>query len=142
MKGVLKEFTDFINRGNVVDLAIAVIIGIAFGKIITSFVVDILTPLIGIIAGGINFSSLAVVIGKQQGKEVVLAYGKFLQTSFDFLLTAVALFLVIKLLAQHEKWRTAKLRKDQTSSEDKPAEVKEEVLLLREIRDNLKNRSL
>jgi len=142
MKGVLKEFTDFLNRGNVVDLAIAVIIGIAFGKIITSFVVDIMTPLIGIIAGGINLSSLAVVIGKQQGKEVVLAYGKFLQTSFDFLLTAVALFLVIKLLAQHERWRTAKLRKDQTSSEDKPAEVKEEVLLLREIRDNLKNRSL
>jgi large conductance mechanosensitive channel len=135
---ILKEFTDFINRGNVIDLAVGVIIGAAFGKIVSSLVADIITPLLGIIVGGVNLSKLAVVIGEQQGKEVVLSYGKFLQSGFDFLVTAAALFFIIRLVNHFERLRKIQLKKDQEAAEAAPVSIPEEIMLLREIRDSLK----
>ncbi len=88
---MLKEFKEFVMRGNVLDLAIAVIIGGAFGKIITSLVGDIIMPLIGLIIGGIDFSGLAFTIGSATVK-----YGAFIQTVLDFLLVAFTIFIIIK----------------------------------------------
>jgi large conductance mechanosensitive channel len=88
---VIKEFREFIMRGNVLDLAVAVIIGAAFGAIITSLVNDIIMPLIGILMGGIDFSGLAVQVGS-----ATITYGNFIQAIINFLIIALALFLVIK----------------------------------------------
>lgn len=90
---MLKEFRDFINRGNVVDLAVAVIIGGAFGAIINSIVKDLLMPLIGIILGGIDFASLSVKVGS-----AVLTYGNFIQALINFLAIAFVLFLIVRSL--------------------------------------------
>lgn len=119
---MLKEFRDFINRGNVIDLAVAVVLGTAFNQIVTSFVADILTPLIGIILGGINLGGLSVTIGQAQ-----LNYGNVIQATINFLLTALALFLIVKA---YNRFRA--------KEEEKPAEPAEDVLLLREIRDLLR----
>lgn len=107
------------------DLAVAVVIGAAFGRIVSSLVENIITPVIGLLMGGVNFSGLSVNVG-----EAVIAYGVFLQSVFDFIIVAFAIFIAIKLLS--------KLQKQKEKEESKPAETKEEVLLLREIRDNLK----
>jgi len=88
---MLKEFREFVMRGNVLDLAVAVIIGAAFGKIITSLVNDILTPLIGLVLGGINFSGLAFQVG-----EAVVTYGNFIQAIIDFLIVALVIFLIVR----------------------------------------------
>lgn len=88
---MLKEFRDFVMRGNVLELAIAVIIGAAFGKIITSLVNDILTPLIGLAMGGVNFSGLAFQVG-----DAAVTYGNFIQAIIDFLIVALIIFLIIK----------------------------------------------
>jgi large conductance mechanosensitive channel len=88
---MLKEFREFVMRGNVLDLAVAVIIGAAFGKIITSLVNDILTPLIGLVMGGVNFGGLAFQVG-----EAVLTYGNFIQAIIDFLIVALVIFLIVK----------------------------------------------
>ncbi|NOY98698.1 MAG: large conductance mechanosensitive channel protein MscL [Chloroflexi bacterium] len=88
---MLKEFREFVMRGNVLDLAVAVIIGGAFGKIIGSLVNDILMPLIGLAMGGIDFSGLSITIG-----EAVIAYGAFIQTVVDFLIIAFVIFLIVK----------------------------------------------
>lgn len=88
---MLKEFKEFIMRGNVLDLAVAVIIGVAFGRIITSLVNDILTPLIGLLLGGVNFSGLA-----WQFREAVVTYGNFIQAIIDFLIIALVIFLIVK----------------------------------------------
>jgi large conductance mechanosensitive channel len=91
------EFKEFAMKGNVVDLAVGVIIGAAFGKIVSSLVGDIVMPALGRMIGGINFSDLAVSLGKDPtGKEVLVKYGAFLQTIFDFLIIAVVLFIAIK----------------------------------------------
>lgn len=90
---MLKEFRDFINRGNVVDLAVAVIIGGAFGAIINSIVKDLLMPLIGIILGGVDFASLSVKVGS-----AVLTYGNFIQALINFLAIAFVLFLIVRSL--------------------------------------------
>ena len=116
------EFKSFISRGNVVDMAVGVIVGTAFSKIITSLVNDILMPLIGIILGGLKFNSLTfTVLG------VKVAYGSFIQTIVDFLIISFCIFMVIKLFERFKK-------------KEKPAEVAKsaEVLLLEEIRDLLK----
>lgn len=107
------------------DLAVAVVIGAAFGRIVSSLVENIITPVIGLLMGGVNFSGLSVNVG-----EAVIAYGVFLQSVFDFIIVAFAIFIAIKLLS--------KLQKQKEKEESKPAEPKEEVVLLREIRDNLK----
>ena len=89
---MLKEFREFVMRGNVLDLAVAVIIGTAFGKIITSLVNDILTPLIGLAMGGVNFSGLAI-----QVRDAAVTYGNFIQAIIDFLIVALVIFLIVKV---------------------------------------------
>ena len=91
------EFKEFAMKGNVVDLAVGVIIGAAFGKIVSSLVGDVVMPVLGKAVGGINFSDLAINLGKDPaGKDVLIKYGAFLQTIFDFLVIAIVLFVAIK----------------------------------------------
>ena len=127
-KTVVQEFKDFIDKGSVVDLAVGVIIGTAFGKIITSLVNDLLMPAIGILLGGLHFSDLSVTIGDAQ-----IAYGSLIQNIVDFLIIAVCIFLFVKVInkAQH---------KNVTEVKDVKVEKEEDEQLkvLREIRDSLK----
>ena len=95
---MLKEFREFAMRGNVMDLAIAVIIGGAFGKIITSLVNDVLMPLIGLALGGVNFSELAIVVG-----DAVVKWGAFVQSIIDFLLVAFVIFMLVRTLNRFKK---------------------------------------
>src|SRR6185503_14140168 len=101
--GLLKEFAAFIKRGNVLDLAVAVIIAGAFGKIISSFVADILMPPIGLAIGGVNFTALKLRIGGTPETPVTINYGTFLQAAFDFLIIALVIFLVIKVINAMKK---------------------------------------
>ena len=127
---MLKEFRDFIMRGNVLDLAVAVVIGTAFTAIVSSLVGDIIMPIIGVIIGGIDFAGLSINIGS-----AVVGYGKFLQAIVNFLLIGFTMFLVIKSINSVQK-RLAKPKE-----EIPPAPVTpEDVVLLREIRDLLKQR--
>ena len=119
------EFKDFISRGNVVDMAVGVIIGGAFGKIVTSLVNDILMPLIGIILGGLNFSSLTIKIN-----DAVISYGLFIQTIVDFLIIAACIFMMIKFFEKFKKKEEEVIVKTKA----------DEVLLLEEIRDLLKKK--
>ncbi len=133
--GMVSEFKEFIARGNVVDLAVGVVIGAAFGKIVSALVDGIVMPLIGLVLGGVKFSDLAVTLREAQadaaGKEIVpallLNYGAFLQTAIDFLIVAFVIFLFLKAYNR--------VRKPAVVADPEPTE---EVLLLREIRDSLK----
>ncbi len=134
---MLKEFKEFAMKGNVMDLAIAVIIGGAFGKIVTSLVEDILMPVLGILLGRINFADLKYVITPAGADvaEAAFRYGAFIQSVIDFLIISFSIFLFIKLLTSFKKKKPAE-------EEEPPApggQGKEE-LLLAEIRDLLKNR--
>lgn len=120
-----KEFKDFISRGNVVDLAVGVIIGGAFGKIVTSIVNDVLMPLLGIVIGGVDFSNLSIKVGN-----ATVLYGNFLQNIIDFLIVSFCVFIFVKLVN--------KLMKKEEKKEEKPKKSAE-VVLLEEIRDLLKN---
>lgn len=126
---MLKEFKDFAMKGNVVDLAVGVIIGGAFGKIVSSVVSDLVMPVIGLLVGGVNFSNLALKLADgAEGKEpVLLKYGNFLQVTFDFIVVAFAIFMAIKAMNSMKKAEAAA-----------PAAPAEDVVLLREIRDALK----
>ena len=119
-----KEFKEFISKGNIFDMAVGVIIGGAFGKIVSSLVDNILMPLIGVIIGGHDFSSLSV-----QVKDATIGYGVFLQNVVDFLIVALCIFAVVKAMSKFKK------KEEEAPA---PAEPSEEVLLLREIRDSLK----
>ena len=123
---MIKEFGDFIKRGNVLDLAVAVIIGGAFGAIVTSLVNDIIMPLIGIILGGVDFTALSVQVG-----EATLTYGNFIQAIINFLAIAFVIFLLIRTIKNMEK-------KEPPAPAAPPAPSAEEKLLT-EIRDLLKN---
>ncbi len=128
---VVKEFKEFAMKGNVVDLAVGVIIGGAFGKIVSSMVDKILMPIIGVLMGGVDFSSLKAVIveaGADGKGEVAIGYGFFLQTVLDFIIVAFCLFTVIKMMNRMKKAPQASA----------PTPTPEDVLLLREIRDSLK----
>ena len=127
MKGMLTEFKAFAMKGNVVDLAVAVIVGAAFGKIVSSLVDNIVMPLIGILLGGMDFSSLTVMVG-----EATVTYGVFIQSVIDFLIIAFAIFLAIKAMQRLERKEAAK------PEEEKLAEPYEKAKLLREMRDSLK----
>lgn len=120
----IKEFKDFISRGNVIDMAVGTIIGAAFGKIVTSIVNDILMPIIGVIIGGIDFTNLSIKF-----KGATIAYGMFIQNVIDFLIVAACIFVFIKVIVSFKK-------------KEEPKEVKppkdEKVELLKEIRDLLK----
>ena len=132
---MFKEFKDFISKGNVMDLAVGVIIGAAFGKIVTSLVDDMIMPILGIILGKINFSSLKFVIAPAVGDtpEVAVLYGSFIQNIVNFLIMAFVIFLMVKLVN--------KLKKPAEVVENAIEELptKEEALLA-EIRDILKNK--
>lgn len=120
----IREFKDFISKGNVIDMAVGVIIGTAFGKIVTSIVSDILMPLIGIVIGGIDFTGLSLHVG---GAEIT--YGVFIQNVIDFLIVAVCIFAFVKVIAKFSKKEEKK----------EPEPVKDEKLeILKEIRDLLK----
>ena len=123
---MIKEFKEFISKGNVIDLAVGVIIGGAFGKIVSSLVDNILMPLIGLLLGGINFSTLSIKV-----KDAVINYGLFIQNIIDFLIIALCVFLMIKAI---NKMTSLKKKKEEPKKEEKPADVK----LLEEIRDLLK----
>lgn len=126
--GLAKEFKEFAMKGNVIDMAVGVIIGAAFGKIITSVVEDVLMPPIGKVIGNVNFTDLAINLGQApDGKEVLLKYGNFLQVSFQFLIVAFVLFLLIRTLN--------KLKRPDPAAPP-PAPPRQEVLL-QEIRDLL-----
>ena len=131
---MIKEFKDFIAKGNVMDLAVGIIIGAAFGKIVSSFVGKIVTPLIGMLVGGVNFTDLSIVLSESgaDGKPVVIGYGEFLQTVFDFIIVAFAIFMVIKGMNSMKK-------KEEAAPSAPPAPTKEEVLLT-EIRDELRKK--
>ncbi len=118
----MKEFREFAMKGNVLDLAVGVIIGAAFGKIITSLVNDMLMPALGLILGKVDFSTLAFEIG-----ETKIAYGLFLQSVLDFVIVAFCIFLLVKQVNRFKKEAPAA-----------PAEMKDEVRLLTEIRDLLR----
>lgn len=122
------EFKKFISRGNVVDMAVGVIVGGAFGKIVTSLVNDLLMPLIGVVIGGLNFSSLSFKVG-----ESVIAYGNFIQSVIDFLIISGCIFLIIKFLGNFKK-------EEVTDKVEEAPKKSDEALLLEEIRDLLKKK--
>lgn len=124
---MLKEFRDFIARGNVIDLAVAVIIGVAFGAIISSLVNDILMPLVGLVLGGIDFTSLSIQVG-----DAVVKYGNFIQAVVNFLIIAFVLFLIVRSYN--------KTQKKEEKAPPPPPEPSAEVRLLGEIRDLLRER--
>lgn len=126
-----QEFKKFAMRGNVVDLAVAVIVGGAFGKIVSSMVDDIMMPVLGMLVGGFDVSGLSVSVG-----EATIKYGKFLQTVFDFLIVSFGIFLFIQALTRA---RAAFEKEEEAKPAAPPAPSKEEVLLT-EIRDLLKER--
>lgn len=127
---VLKEFKEFVSKGNVIELAVGVIIGSAFGKIVTSIVNDIIMPLIGIIIGGIDFSGLNIKVGNS-----TITYGVFIQNVIDFLIIAVCIFLLVKFVEKISKKGESK------EENEKKEEIKkdEQIVLLEEIRDLLKD---
>ncbi len=130
--GILKEFKEFAMKGNVVDLAVAVIIGGAFKTIVSSLVKDIITPVVGVFLGGMDFKDLAVTIQESSGtiKAVTIKYGVFLQTIFDFVILAFCIFMMIKGINS--------LKKKEEEAPAEPAPTRREEVLLEEIRDLLK----
>ena len=130
---MLKEFKEFISKGNVVDLAVGVIIGGAFGKIVTSFVNDIIMPLIGVIIGGINFTNLSIKIG-----ESVIAYGSFIHNIIDFLIIAACIFAFVKFVNKLTNLNKVEVKEEPKKEEPK---VAEDIKLLTEIRDLLKKQN-
>ncbi|MDR0436883.1 MAG: large-conductance mechanosensitive channel protein MscL [Bacteroidales bacterium] len=137
--GILKEFKDFAMRGNVIDMAVGVIIGSAFGKIVSSLVADIIMPPLGVLLGGVHFSELSFVLKKpiiENGVEistaVTLNYGNFLQTTFDFLIISFCIFMFVKGLST--------LKKKSESAPAAPPAPSNEEKLLTEIRDLLKEK--
>lgn len=131
---ILKEFKAFAMKGNVVDMAVGIIIGAAFGKIVTSLVNDVIMPPIGVLVGGVNFTDLSITIKEAVGDAaaVTINYGNFIQVIFDFLIIAAAIFALVKVINSMK-------RKEEESPSAPPAPSKEEVLLS-EIRDILKSK--
>jgi large conductance mechanosensitive channel len=131
---MIKEFKEFAMKGNVVDMAVGIIIGGAFGKIISSFVNDVLMPPIGLLLGGVDFSKLALTIkpGAEGVEPVLLKYGVFINTTIDFLIIAFAIFMVIKALNS--------MKKKQVEAPSVPPPTPADILLLTEIRDLLKKK--
>lgn len=128
-KGLLSEFKDFINQGNVLDMAVGIVVGAAFTAIVTSLVGDIIMPIIGMITGGIDFTALVVTVGKAN-----IAYGKFIQAIINFLLIAFVVFMLVKAVNKMRRQNKADAEAEASEEEAPSAEV----LLLTEIRDALK----
>jgi large conductance mechanosensitive channel len=130
---MVSEFRDFAMKGNVVDMAVGIVIGGAFGKIVSSFVADVLMPPIGLLLGNVDFTDLAVTLkaAEEGGKAVLLSYGVFIQTVVDFMIIAFAIFMVVKAMNSLKK-------KEVEAPAEPPGPSKEEVLLT-EIRDALRS---
>ncbi len=136
---LLSEFKSFAMRGNVVDMAVGIIIGGAFGKIVSSLVTDVIMPPIGVLVGGVDFSDLSIKIKEATVDAagtaipaVTINYGQFIQTTIDFLIVAFAIFMMIKVMNS--------LKKKEEEKPAAPAEPSKEEVLLTEIRDLLKNK--
>lgn len=129
---MIKEFKSFIMRGNVMDMAVGIIVGAAFGKIVSSFVNDVLLPPIGLAVGGVDFTSLKIILQEAVGETpaVSINYGNFFQTVTDFIIVAFAIFMVIKVMNN--------LKKKEEAKSAAPAEPTADIKLLTEIRDLLK----
>jgi len=130
-----KEFKEFAMKGNVVDLAVGVVIGAAFGKIVTSAVTDLITPPLGYLIGGVDFTKLAITLPaiREGAEDVTINYGSFLQTVFDFIIVAFAIFIVVKVINK------AKRKQEAAPAEPAaPAPPPRQEVLLEEIRDLLK----
>jgi large conductance mechanosensitive channel len=130
--GMMQEFKEFAMKGNVVDMAVGVIIGASFGKIVSSLVVDVVMPPIGVMVGGVDFSKLAFTLQEATANspEVLITYGKFVQTVVDFTIVAAVIFIVVKGINS--------LKKKEAVAEAKQTEPPAQEILLREIRDLLK----
>lgn len=126
---MLQEFKKFAIKGNVIDMAVGLVIGVAFGKIVSSFVADIIMPPMGILMGGVDFSNLEITLKEaSEGVEAVtINYGVFINTMIDFVIIAFAIFIVVRQINKLKK-----------KEEEKPVKTSEDILLLREIRDSLK----
>jgi len=131
---MMQEFKTFAMRGNVVDMAVGIILGGAFGKIVSSFVADVIMPPIGLLIGGVNFTSLSVTMKEAVGDAaaVTLNYGKFIQSVVDFLIIAFTIFMVIKIMN--------KMKKKEEQAPASPPPPSNEETLLTEIRDLLKQK--
>ena len=131
---MIKEFKEFAVKGNVVDMAVGIIVGAAFGKIVSSFVGDVIMPPIGVLLGGVDFSNLAITIKAASGPlpAVVLGYGKFIQTVIDFTVIAFAIFIAVKAINT--------LKRKEVEAPKAPPEPPAQEVLLREIRDLLKEK--
>ncbi len=138
----IEEFRQFIMRGNVVQMAIGIVVGAAFSAIVTAFVGGIINPLIGMLVGNVDFSDLKIVIQQANvltGKEeIAIMYGMVIQKVFEFVVIAFCMFLVIKAMNRLEEARKAKEAKDAADAAAAPKEDPEDIKLLREIRDLLK----
>ncbi len=126
----MEEFKKFALKGNVLDLAVGVIIGGAFGKIVTSLVNDVIMPIIGLIVGKVNFTALEYVISTKGNEPIIVRYGEFIQSAIDFLIIAFSIFMFIKFIGS--------FKKKELEVPEKPPEPTKEELLLGEIRDILK----
>ncbi|GAA0863143.1 large-conductance mechanosensitive channel protein MscL [Paraclostridium tenue] len=137
MKNFIEEFKEFAVKGNVIDLAVGVVIGGAFSKIVTSLVNDIIMPVVGILTGGINFSEYKITLKEAIGNlpAVTLNLGNFIQTAVNFLIISFCIFLFIKLI---NKMKISNNKVEDSSSKEKSSS--EEVLLLRDIKDLLKKK--
>ena len=136
--GLIKEFKEFAVKGNVIDMAVGIIIGAALGKIVSSFVGDVVMPPLGVLIGGVDFSDLAIVLrdavpaaeGVPAREAVVLSYGRFIQTIIDFVIIAFAIFMGLKVINR--------LKREKEAEPEAPAAPSNEEVLLTEIRDLLK----
>ena len=130
--GFISEFKEFAVKGNVIDMAVGVVIGGAFGKIVTSLVGDVIMPVVGVITGGVHFSDLKVILKEAVGETpaVSINYGAFIQNIIDFTIIAFCIFVAIKAIN--------KLKREKPAEPEAPAEPSEDIVLLREIRDSLK----
>ncbi len=131
---MLKEFKEFISRGNVLDLAVGVIVGAAFSNIVTSLVNNIFTPILGVFFGGIDFSSLKFTIG-----DASIMYGSFIQSVIDFLITAICIFIIVKIVNKINNDLHKLTKKEEEDKKEEEPVVSEDIKLLTEIRDLLKN---
>lgn len=137
----IKEFKEFASKGNVLDLAVGVIIGAAFGKIVSAAVNDLIMPLVGLFVGGVNFKNIKIILknavtdanGKIIAEAVTINVGNFLQAVFDFLMVALIVFLIIKSLN--------KLKRKEVAKEEEPKEPSNQEKILEEIRDILKSKN-
>lgn len=129
IKNFVDEFKKFAMRGNAIDLAVGIVIGAAFQKIVTSLVNNIITPLLGSLMGGVDFTGYAVTV-----RESEITYGVFIQSVIDFVIVALAIFVAIKVINEFQKKENAK------PEEEKVAQPTEEIQLLREIRDSLQGK--